>query len=103
MLSRPKMDVVDLINAEIRQETSSALGRIGRKLEAALEASRRLGEQLDVLGPGPERAAVFARYELARQESETFRYYLEVQREAMGMRDQRLVHSLYPLPPRRLP
>jgi hypothetical protein len=102
-MTRPKLDMIDLLNAEFREESTSALGRIGRKLEAAIGEARALGEQLDVLPPGPERAAVFAKYEAARRESETFRYYLEVQREAMGLRQHGMLDSVYPLPPRRLP
>lgn len=94
--------MIDLLNAEFREESTSALGRIGRKLEAAIAEATALGEKLDTLAPGPERAATFARYELARQESETFRYYLEVQREAMGLRQHGMLDAVYPLPPRRL-
>lgn len=76
---------LDALEYEIAGEKASSLGRAGRRLEAALA---RLAEA----GAGEGRRA--ARFEAA----DALWHYL-VQREAMGLRDQRAILREYRVPP----
>lgn len=77
------------LDYEIGQEQASALGRLGRALEAALAAlADRDTAELPVDG---------AREQLVQQASEALWYFI-VQREACGMRDPRPVIRDYRVP-----
>jgi hypothetical protein len=77
------------LDYEIAQEQASALGRLGRALEAALAA---LAEH-DTAGP----AADGHRRQLVQQASEALWCFI-VQREACGLRDPRPVLRDYRVP-----
>jgi Family of unknown function (DUF6665) len=77
------------LDYEIAQEQASALGRLGRALEAALAA---LADH-DTAG----RSGDAARKELVQQASEALWYFI-VQREACGLRDPRPVIRDYRVP-----
>jgi hypothetical protein len=49
-------------------------------------------------GDEAERAAVRARYGIMREQALEYRWYLEVQREALGIRSHALLDELYPVP-----
>ncbi len=91
--------MVQLLEAEMRLERTSALARIGEKLQKAIDEAKALGEQLGREPPGPPREALLVRHREARRRAEEYRYYLVVQREALGMRDQKIVDEIYPMPP----
>ena len=86
---------VDVLNYEIIQEQAAALGRLGRGLEAALEALR----EFDAAHP---------RAEASSEERQTRRtlvmtaghalWMFVVQREACGLRDSRSVMRDYKVP-----
>lgn len=86
---------LDLLNYEFAQEKASALGRLGRALESALEALARFdaGDQRDT--PSAEgrqlRAALVA-------EASDALWHFVVQREACGLRDLRYVLRDYRVP-----
>ncbi|HXH85010.1 MAG TPA: hypothetical protein VNN07_19030 [Candidatus Tectomicrobia bacterium] len=86
---------------EIAQEKASALGRAGERLEAALAAVRALGAALDAEADTGRRAGLLAEYEAARHRALTARTALLIQREAVGLRNHRVVDQQYPEPPRR--
>ena len=77
------------LDYEIAQEQASALGRLGRALEAALAA---LADH-DTTG----RSGDAARKELAQQASEALWYFI-IQREACGLRDPLPVIRDYRVP-----
>ncbi len=77
------------LDYEIAQEQASALGRLGRALEAALAA---LAEH-DTAGPATE----VHRKQLVRQASEALWCFI-VQREGCGLRDPRPVIRDYRVP-----
>ncbi len=77
------------LDYEIAQEQASALGRLGRALEAALAA---LAAHDTAGHPGDA-----ARKELVQQASEALWYFI-VQREACGLRDPRPVIRDYRVP-----
>jgi hypothetical protein len=82
---------------ELRAEQASALGRIGRTLEATLEELHALRTDLAGSASPPleplldRQAALLARARL-------YRYFLEVQREAIGLRDHSDLDRHYPPP-----
>ncbi|HEY5065404.1 MAG TPA: DUF6665 family protein [Xanthobacteraceae bacterium] len=77
------------LDYEIAQEQASALGRLGRALEAALAA---LAEH-DTAGPATD----VHRKQLVQQASEALWRFI-VQREACGLRDPRPVIRDYRVP-----
>jgi hypothetical protein len=98
--------------AEIRREKAEALGRTGERLQYILEELVRL--QGDLLS----RAAVLrsssgvpdgqdssdlrekvTRCARLREQARQLRYYLMIQREAIGLRRHEDVDRQYPLPP----
>jgi hypothetical protein len=86
---------LDLIDTEIIQEQASALGRLGRGLEAALQT---LGDfDAEHVGSSPDsdtkrRAVLVA-------EAGHALWMFVVQREACGLRDSRAVMRDYGVPP----
>jgi hypothetical protein len=77
----------DALDYEIAQEGAAALGRLGRALEAALAALADCDRiQPEVPSPARERLVRQAGYAL---------WCFIVQREACGLRDQRLIMRDY--------
>lgn len=86
------------LEAELDRERAGALGRTGRLLELALETCQALRTSLEA-ATGRERRRLIAEYREARAEAEKWRWYLTIQREAMGLRRHDDVERLYPTPP----
>ncbi len=84
---------VAALDYEIAQEQASALGRLGRALEAALAA---LADH-DMAGHEAEPTRNAERKRLVREASEALWYFV-VQREACGLRDPRPVIRDYRVP-----
>jgi hypothetical protein len=85
---------LDLIDTEIIQEQASALGRLGRALEAALHALRDFDAALAAPPSDPDktrRAALVAEAGYAL-------WLFVVQREACGLRDSRTVMRDFAVP-----
>jgi len=82
----------DLLDYEIVQEQASALGRLGRALEAALAKLREFDHAHPPSGTSPARSTLVdaAGYAL---------WMFVVQREACGLRDGRAVMRDYKVPP----
>src|SRR4051812_32681467 len=87
-LPLPRTGVATL-EAEMAAEQASALGRLGRDLEAALERLKAS----DAVGPGnrPDRAAL-----VQAAADAAFNYF--VQRESIGIHDHRLAIRDYAIP-----
>jgi hypothetical protein len=87
------------VEAELNEERSSVLARVGRQLELARTRAEALGVELDEASePGPE---VLAEHRAAHAEAVRWRWVLCVQREAIGLYDHRWVDATYPVPRRR--
>ncbi|GMU59249.1 MAG: hypothetical protein AMXMBFR34_10120 [Myxococcaceae bacterium] len=86
------------MEAELNKERASALGRTGARLELHLERCEALLDKL-CGSTGAERRALLAEYRDERAEAEKWRWYLTIQREAMGLRRHDDVERLYPTPP----
>ena len=83
---------IDLLEDEFAQQKASALGRLGRALEAAL-AALDAGERhaAPAVERGEQRAALVAEASVAL-------WHFVVQREACGLRDLRYVLRDYRVP-----
>lgn len=86
------------LEAELDKERAGALGRTGRLLELALERCQALLLLLRD-ATGRERRRLVAEYREARAEAEQRRWYLVIQREALGLKRHDDVERLYPTPP----
>lgn len=100
------------VEEEIRREKAESLGRTGERLERTLLELERLRQELmglaahqlpavpdgdeDVL---PAIEAKLETYARLREQARTFRSYLVIQREALGLRKHDDVDRKYPLPP----
>jgi hypothetical protein len=83
---------------EIAQEQAAALGRLGRALEAALAAlSEHDGLHADS-GDLPDHAPAGAARERLLQDASNALWCFVVQREAVGLRDQRAIMREYRVP-----
>jgi hypothetical protein len=87
----------DLLEHEFAQERASALGRLGRALEAALAALA----ELDAAHPSGAPSAAQERHARSQLVAEAGMalWHFVVQREACGLRDMRYVLRDYRVPP----
>jgi hypothetical protein len=86
---------------ELQEERAAALARISRRLEfliAQLEATR---EQIRHAAD-EDRARHVAAYRELHKQAMKYRWYLEVQREAVGLRQHQLIDDFYRIPPLEL-
>ena len=86
---------------ELQEERAAALARISRRLElliAQLEATR---EQI-AHAPQESRARHEAAYRELHTQAVKYRWYLEVQREAIGLRQHQRLDEFYRIPPLEL-
>ena len=93
-----RQDGFERLETEILGEQASALGRIGRRLEAGLAELERLRSEL----AAARRAApaLYERYQAVWRETRLQLWYLIVQREALGFRRNADLERVYRLPPR---
>ena len=82
---------------EILGEQASALGRIGRRLEAGLAELERLRAELATTGR--QEPALSERYRAVWRETRLQLWMLIVQREALGFRRNDELERVYRLPP----
>lgn len=85
------------IEVEMRKEKVSSLRRVAGKLESVLEDLRQLEGELPA-APPKERPRYLERHRDLRAEAEKFRWYLMVQREAIGLTNHDDVLQQYPIP-----
>ena len=79
------------------EERAAALRRIGQTLESLIEQLRVLRAQIGEVhwsSPSPD----VARYRELRRRAVRYRWYLEVQREALGLRSDYRLDEFYRLP-----
>jgi len=89
------------INAELSQEKAAALGRAGERLEAALSHAAELSRRLDATANLEEQERLLGEYESARLRALHARLALLIQREALGLRQHKIVDQKFPETPRR--
>jgi hypothetical protein len=90
-----RASALDLIDSEIVAEQASALGRLGRGLEAALQTLREFDAEhvASSVDHGKRRRAALV------AEAGHALWLFVVQREACGLRDSRAVMRDYAVPP----
>jgi hypothetical protein len=97
MASRPfKQSPADLLAHEFAQEKASALGRLGRALEAALATLAAFDGDASTSAPAADHRQ---RRNALVAEASVALWHFVVQREACGMRDIRHVLRDYRVPP----
>lgn len=74
-----------------------------QRLEAALARAASLARALDAAGDPASRQRLGLEYDDACREAERARLTLVIQREAVGLRQHRVVDQQFPAPPRRRP
>jgi hypothetical protein len=86
------------LQRELLEEKASALARIGGVLQNTTDRLHGIRRQLESASPD-ERRALAQAYQLLLKCAMRYRWYLEVQREAVGIRSHRVIDSVYPIPP----
>jgi hypothetical protein len=83
---------------ELQEERAAALARISRRLERLLEQLYATREQIAHC-PEEDRPREVAAYRELHQQAMKYRWYLEVQREAIGLRQHQRLDEFYRIPP----
>ena len=89
------------LQKEIAGEKAAALGRAGERLEAALQRVAELACALDIARDAASRERLGQAYDAACRQAEQARLMLLIQREAVGLRQHRVVDQQFPTPPPR--
>jgi hypothetical protein len=85
---------------EILAEKAATLGRAGERLDTALALAARLLVAVERAGDGPAREIALADNREARARALDARHTLIIQREAIGLRNHRILDQQFPEPPR---
>ena len=101
---RTTADQHDRLTRELNEERAAALMRISRTLEGLIAQLHDLRASL--LTPEAAFGAAASRrqqkldaYRLVREQALLYRWYLEVQREAIGLRQHHRLDEFYAVPP----
>ncbi|HTI39617.1 MAG TPA: hypothetical protein VL484_18795 [Vicinamibacterales bacterium] len=87
--------------SHLYEDRAATLGRIGGTLQSIIEVLNAIRLQLPAVSEA-DRPAAIARYAALVEKARTWRWYLEVQREAVGLTRHDLIDQLYPIPPAEL-
>lgn len=94
-------EAVAQLEAEIVQEMAQALGRTEDKLNYALLRVELAGRVLDAAPDDTTRPALVTAFNARRAEALDARRDLAIHREAIGIRRNRVLEEIYPIPPKR--
>jgi hypothetical protein len=87
------------IQKELQAEKAAALARIAGRLEELVRELAELRGRIDAEPEDPrERLDLLERYDERRDLAERFLWYLQVQREAVGITCHDSLAALYPIP-----
>lgn len=93
------------LQAEMLREMAASLGRASERVSGSLATLEELGRHIDELeAGGAARRVVVEAIDAFNEEharAEQLLWELTVQREALGLRNQKELERHYPLPPRR--
>jgi len=87
------------LEREIVREIAAALGRSAEKVERALGRLETGRRAVDAAPDGEERARAIAAFEELRAAAISARHDLLIHREAVGIRRNDALETLYPIPP----
>ena len=82
---------------DILREKAAVLARIGGRLARLLKDLDSIRERLETVPP-EERPPLVAAFNDLRDEAERYRWYLMVQRDAVGFRRHGSLNQQYPIP-----
>jgi hypothetical protein len=82
------------IELELMEERTAALRRISQTLESLLEQLQAMRGGGHLSDPSPD----IAEYRELRRRAVRYRWYLEVQREALGLHPDHLLDEFYRIP-----
>jgi len=88
----------DRLLQELSEERAVALLRLTRRLEWLIDRLHEARAQMPAEGSAARSAAIAAYRELRRQALQ-YRWYVEVQREAIGLRRHDVLDEFYRIPP----
>jgi hypothetical protein len=88
------------LETEIVQEMAQALGRTEDKLNYALLRLELAGRALDAATDECERVACRRAFNAVRDEALEARRNLQIHREAIGIRRNKVLEEVYPIPPK---
>ena len=83
---------------ELQEERAAALARISRRLERLIAQLQLAREQI-ANSRDEERDREIAAYRELHKQAVKYRWYLEVQREAIGLRHHQRLDEFYRIPP----
>jgi hypothetical protein len=83
---------------ELQEERAAALARISRRLERLLDQLQATRQQI-AHAREEDRAREVAAYRELHKQAVQYRWYLEVQREAIGLRHHQRLDEFYRIPP----
>lgn len=83
---------------ELQEERAAALARISRRLERLIDELQATRERI-AHGNDEDRERNVAAYRELRKQAVKYRWYLEVQREAIGLRQHQRLDEFYRIPP----
>ena len=87
---------------ELNEERAAALLRISRTLEGLIAQLQTQRERI-VVAAAAERDVERERYRELHAQAVKYRWYLEVQREALGLRHHHRIDEFYAIPPSEAP
>jgi len=87
----------DAILRQLNEERVAALTRIGRTLESTIEQLQSIRTRITCVS-GNVASADANEFERLRARAIQYRWYLEVQREALGLRHHRILDELFEIP-----
>jgi hypothetical protein len=90
-------DRVDRLTRELTEERASALRRISRMLESLIDELHGIRARVESLEV-PDRARERAAYDEVRRQALLYRWYLEVQRDALGLHQHDRLDEFYKVP-----
>lgn len=94
---RTRAEALDKTVEELQAERAKSMGRVGQRLEGYLFELKALVARFAET-PSSEREPLREQYRALRKEAETWRWYLEVQREALGLYRHDELYAAYPIP-----
>jgi hypothetical protein len=94
---RQSAERYDRLQRELTEERAAALRRISGTLESLIEDLRAARERIARLDEA-ERQREIAVYRDVRRRAVQYRWYLEVQREALGLRHHHRLDEFYAIP-----
>jgi hypothetical protein len=87
----------DRLLRDLNEERVAALRRIAGTLESLIAELQALGDHIALLS-GDQRLDAIDRYRTLRRHAIRYRWYLEVQREALGLRHHHRLDEFYRIP-----